>query len=640
MNFTDPAAMCEEIDAAIDFRDGYLARTQEILLRCAGLDFNANMAPPGEIHENLYMEIAANVLPGLTMGKPGFTVTSRVLDEMRLAAMNEGLAGWVEGSNFAATIDALGMDFLVGPCVTLTTVAQITADEDLDMPGGQLVPKVSTLAPSRVFFDPAGTSDDNLAFIGHVWVRDLDQLARAINVDGSPVFDPEILSELATDRDWSDMLQADRGLGMGRTTQRQQVIGYEVYHPDTRMIYTVGRLSGGDAQVTKQGRALRPPRPYRYGPQRGPYSIWGAFRIPGHVWPLSPFAVLAATEREMQAHLGKMAEDAAAAKRLNIVDSTNPKLAEAIQYGGHNGVVTIKGFNKEQLASVEAGGLQRDTVEYLLHLRQRWDRMSGQSETMRGNFGMQRTATGEDIAARSAGAREEYIRGKFQAGIVATIRTVAQLMHDHPEVSFPAVTRDSFTGAMKGIVFTGGRTPGQRFEDLSVSIAPVTLGYTGDASFQRRMMQVVEILTGALPTLVAMPFVRVRTVLDDLFASINVPGAADRYLDMDALEMARRLQGLAAAQSPTLLGTPSAVPLGGMAGMGGAGRGGGSGGGMFGLLPAGGGAGGAGGMGEGRVHAAATRPPIPPAGRRVTPPAGNATGGMREHAADLSAGAR
>lgn len=536
----------DEIQTAETFRDGYLVGAEELLAKYAGNDFHKDLVP-GEQVENTLYEIAAATLPHLAWSAPQVNFGCRAHDPQRVELMNEAVNAWINQSGLIDRLHDAAVDYLFGPITMLITVGPVPGYEDdaslatlppeIQAKGvGMLWPRITLLPSSRVLVDPYGTDSDSMGYIGHQW---FDRVARVLR---RPGIDPALAESLLDEQETSRSLQAQRGVDLPKgIPDRKMISGYEIYDAEDRAVYSIG-----SPRASAKVGYLRQPRPYRYGPKRGPYIFGGAFRVPGHVWPLSTFRVMACMDRELQAHLAKASNDAAAAKTLTVIDSENKELAHAIQYGEDGHIVRVPNYRRGQADTLTRGGVQKETFEYLQIMGQRFAKVSGVTDQMR-SMAQGGTATETDVIARAANVRMEYLKRRFAALVLQAIDTAAQLIHDHPQVSFPSVLTDPMTGNRVGKMLKGGSYPGQNYRDLLPSIAPTSMHFEDSAIKQRRMMDAIGFMGQALPAMMANPALQVTEIVDDFFDTLNIPQASSRYINRDMLAMSRQMQMLSMA---------------------------------------------------------------------------------------------
>lgn len=560
-----------EIEAAIDFRRLWTNLSSQLIRRVAGHDFRTDWQDGEDMHENLHHEYIVNFVPNMVDTNPGVEVQSYMLpdDHEGVVAIQQGLQGWVKRTDLASVLVALAndvcYDFAVG-MVSLTDVPGYDEDADDDSdrwdlpaimaPGRPMWPRLDRISPRRYFKDPISADS---RFMGHIWVRDKQDLLDAKNDDGSPKFDAEAVNALSNEVGVEEVIRDTQG-EYSRSLQgpaRKQVVGYEWYCPETGLLYTMGYVptaSSGDGAHA----FLRKPRPF-IGIRRGPYVEFGINIIPDQIYPLSPLAVTASLVREIEAHSGQASEDAASAKRLVILDSNSKTLQNKITTEANGSVICAPGFTG-QWAAAEFGGAQPANLAHIQSLKERWERMTGINDTIRGNI-TGATATETNLAQQSSDVRTRFGRRMFQASVVKVLEAAAYLMHESNAVRFFVKVPDPATGQTVPRLFVGGPQPGMefmRFEDLEFRIQPYSMEYVDESVKQRRMQMAGELVLNALPAAMQFPFFKVREYLDDAFNVLNIPDAGRRYIDFAMLD---QMRGLAVAnqQAQTLAATSGAM---------------------------------------------------------------------------------
>lgn len=568
---TNPDYARQEIEEAIRFRRLWTDISRELIRRTAGPYFRTDWVDGQDHHENLNHEFVVNFVPSMIDSHPKVEIESALLDNSHIAiqAMNSGENGWIIQSRMARTLKLIANDMPYDFGCALVTMEDIPGYDDdsedntdrWDLPaimvqGRPMWPKLNRVSPRRVFRDPQGDAS-NSRYDGHMWVRDKEDLLKAKNTDGSPKFDREAVNSLTEDAGLEELdKDMDGSATMRQGPSRHQVVGYEWYCPETGLIYTLGYCptTNGDGRHA----FIRKPRPF-FGIRRGPYVFFGISIIPDQLYPLSPLAVTAKLVQEIEAHQGQASDDAASAKRLVIVDGNSKTLKEGIRSYENGTVLTVPGFNG-QFAQVEFGGAQTANLDHIERLLQRWERLTGINDTIRGNI-TGATATETNLAQQAGDIRTRFARSQFQDSVVDVLEAVAYLLHECPLCRYPVKVRDPVTGQAMTKIFVGGPQPGMeyvRFEDLLLRLMPYSMEYVDEGVKQRRMMMASDTAIKIVQAAVAMPALKPRELLDDLFEAFNIKDGGNRYVDYQALEMMRGMN-MANQQAQTLAATAGAA---------------------------------------------------------------------------------
>lgn len=491
-----------------------------------------------------------NLLPVLAYKNPTVVVKPRTVfgtpqDAMALQGV---MKQWVSDCEFARVVREALYDFCFCFGVLGVGLEPVPGhEEEVPCP---LRPMLRHIPPGRFFADPEAISMAETAFMGHVWVKDVEELKSATDKDGQPIFDAAALEELASD----DGIQDD-ARDTGREdifsdleVRKGQMVGYELWCRSNNMIYTLAFKRGG----SKEGRFLRQPRTWAGSSSQGPYHVLGAYTVPGQIYPLSPLNVTADLVDEINAHAGMLRRQAGTAKRLVVVDST--ATADKISMSPDGSVLTVAGFQKAE--TLEFEGPNQANVEYMQFLRERLDRQSGISDMVRGNATGDPTATEAQLAAQYHNGRVRFLQSLVQESCVKVLENVATVMYNSEEVAMP-VSQDGMQG-----VFAGGPWPGagiQRREHLDVSIEPYSMEWSNEGLRQRQAMDTFRSIYEVAPIMPQLPWVRHDATFDGLMETINVPAGFQKYFDPAALQVATQLAAVSMVQGAL---TPSAPPGG------------------------------------------------------------------------------
>lgn len=549
-----------EIDAAIAHRKAVTDQSKERRRRTLGPDYRSDMGPIADEHENHGIEFCENFIPDLAFYDPQFEVSSDLLDpnDPQLQAMHQAMNCWSMKTRLGSTLQLLAWDvchdFGVS-IVTLETVPGYGDDPDADTV--PLYPVCKRISPTRFFADSQADEFGVCRLLGHFWIRDKATLLDAKGPDGQPLFDPEVIRNAG--EDGLDTLRKEQNEYQTQKyhADRKQVVGYEVYVPEKGLIYTLCKCP--TPSTTGTGAAFaREPRPY-IGPRKGPYTIWGVSPVTEQLYPLAPLASTEGLQREINAHAGQASDDAGAAKRILVTGRKD--LVEGVKSYNNGTILQLPGFNKDDFVVVETGGAQPANIDHLDRLRERLDRRSGLSQNQRGNI-TGATATEVNQTQASSDKRTRLAQKNFQGKVVEMCLIAAQQMHDNDQVRFPITVKDPITGQKMPKVFIGGPQPGMPytpFEALNIKIKPYSDSFVDEAVLQKRAQEATTVVLEMAPALVANPQIKGRPLLDDLFATINIEGGGERYIDFGILA---QMQGMA-AQAAMAQAMPGAAPGGG-----------------------------------------------------------------------------
>ena len=479
--------------------------------------------------ENHYFDYVATVVPLIAYSNPKTAIGSRRIgpQEKVAEAIKFGMDRWIVDTNFQAKAARWAVDYLFNFAAAHVSLAEnwtMNFDRDTDVP---LWPEVNRLSQRDVFRDPMAKSRSEVRYVGHSYVIDQEDLLAIAKDENDALGDDE--KDLRWDVDAIESVPATSSvLGDGEypddAPDRQQILVKEVWvagyedenHPGAEAGYHgsvfIYGFAHGDATTDSMGEMLRGPVPY-YGPVTGPYVLSGVYFVPDSPFELAPLVAAEGQVRDLNRHAVAMSESAARRKNLLLVDSSDPAVASKVQNAGHEQVIMVNGLDKDRLVTnVAIGGVDREWIEYFALAKGRLDRGSGMSDAVRGNVSGDGTATENAIANQASDSRMAWIKLAFNMFIEEILTTVAWYMYHNDEVQFP-LGRDAAEALEMldgpGIMFQGGNPStedGASYADLELSIEPMSMEHTSEATLQRRALQTLEIMTTVASIAPASPF--------------------------------------------------------------------------------------------------------------------------------------
>lgn len=547
-----PDNLYREAEGAIAFRKRHTDLSQELIRAMAANRYRSDWQTDEDRHENHAFEWIVNMVPNLVYTNPAVDLKSTTLpdDDRAVLAARAGMNSWIKAVDLAGILTEIAtdlqFDFGVGlislaPTPGPSSSAALYSDNEAGEPPS-LRPMLHRLSPRRFFCDPQCTGPRQARYMGHIWIDDLERLLAAKLPDGTPKYDREAIEAMAVDERVDDLLKETGQTVGGDRVTRRQLVGYEMFIPETGMIYTIaasGPTHSGNARVVKY---LRKPRRYR-GPQTGPYVLFGLYGVPDQIYPLPPLAVVHDLMEEINAHAGQASEDAGAAKQLIVTDG-DPKLVNTITSAANGTVIAIPQFSGRAQA-FQIGGPQKTNLDYIALLRDRLDRITGLTDSVRGSI---TGATAEEIHTTQANRnlRIRFAQSRFRSSVIECLRVVLYHLWNNPNVRFPVRSVDETTGdAMVG-EFQGGPDPTSQQEQpsvdsLSIEIEPYTMEAVDQAVLQARMQRAGDLIFNVSQVMVAQPWMRWRKIIDDQFETLNIKGGGARYIDFDMLSRAQQL---------------------------------------------------------------------------------------------------
>ena len=190
----------------------------------------------------------------------------------------------------------------------------------------------------------------------------------------------------------------------------------------------------------------------------------------------------------------------------------------------------------ESVKEMTIGGVSKEQYEWIDASRNRLNRNSGLTETMRGNVGSDVTATAESIAQQSASVRTDYLKREYQLGVARVFRAAAWFGFHGEDVMYQLGEESQRYGLpMMHYGGTMGR-PGFNFFDMSIEIEPMSMDHTGQSMLQKRVQLGVETLLKMAPLMPQIPWINWREPLTATFNSLNIN--SEDWVDYDMLAQA------------------------------------------------------------------------------------------------------
>lgn len=554
-----PENLREEVDAAIELRQKHIIVMNELVERYAGSNYRSDQQPEQSSIENHEFEFIVNTIPAVLATNPAVSVKSRrpVVQRELVQAMQHGINRWIKDIEFRDRIEPVLFDAFFKFGVMVVTMEPLPGHEHKDMP--PLRPTLRRISPRMFFMDPQASGPKSARFMGHVFLRDRDDMLAAKNPNGSAKYDKEAIESLQGNDDGNDIIGETFLQDMDLKVDRDQVIGAEIYVPEKGMIYTIGFTAQRDREK-RETKFIRKPRKAFCHPS-GPYALFGFYIVPDQVYPLSPLCVTAESVEEANAHSEQIRRQASTARNLVLVDGTNSPLLDAIKNFQDGTVASIPNFDRNAFAEVAIGGPNPGQLDYVERLRERIDRRSGLTDIQRGQVSGDATATEAQLAAAAASGRVRYMQGLVRNSVKEILNKVGWLMFNSDSIAFPVSKEKSeklvFEQNIDGTAgikidgdeeqdeyFFGGIQPGQEdfnYFDLELEIDPYSMEQVDEAVLQKRMEIATVTVSKFAPLMLQFPFVNWPELLDDYFQALNIPDGR-KYINFELLAQILKTQ--------------------------------------------------------------------------------------------------
>ena len=524
----DPEDQFLEIDDAIKAAKRHHQFADDRIKRYVGNRHRDDWKPTESVpvykpHE---WEYVTNMVPNLVYRDPTVEVEGLVagIDDEAEFAIGQVMPQWIHGVRFAERLQPLAYDTMFAFGVAMLRLDALPGYDGAPEPL-PLWPLFERISWKRFFQDPRGGAQ-NWRFRGHYWRADQEDLLNAMEPDGSPTFDPDLVRGMAVDTDDKEFEHDESG-PKGYTAQRKVVTGYEFYDRASGMIFTLGSMASG------QKRHIRQPRQFVGFPD-DPYVVFGLYLVPDQVYPLPPLAVTDERVRSINAHRHQMALDAATSKRLLAIDGTQGSEQEKVNGALSGSTIVLGGVSAKAYQVLEFGGASDKQREYVLQETAELNETSGMSDLRRGNITGKATATEVSEVAEADDARTEFARSNFHTCTTELLDKAARLMLRSDQVVMPIAVEmpDPMTGQMVKIptMYVGGSLGAQDAASrIRLRITPMSMERMTRQSRQNRVQVMGAQVMAAAPLAAQLPIFPWADLFDDMGEAVNIKDAGERY---------------------------------------------------------------------------------------------------------------
>lgn len=564
----------DEIRAATEYRDRFLEHVDKLVERYTGRYYRSDKTPDRAITENHAYEFLSIMLPSIVYDDPRVKVRAaspQQTDAFGATTMGERAAGieaalnhWSINDEISAPLSEGAVDFYFAWSVFLVTLADQPGFQGVDMV--PVRPYLMRLSQRHFFMDVNAKTYDPLQLngprmMGHMWKSDREDLL------DDPSFDPAEVEAVALDTDL-DKYDPERERGTIDIPTRDEIVCWDIWVPEKDIryeqgydgevpidaqgyngtIYTIAANSTKEG-VSKKTRTIRKPRP-AYCPPWGNYVVSGYLKVPDSPYPLSPLVATAEQAEEVNAHVTAAAEDAKRYKKFVAYQNENAADGERLKRVRHGEAVGLDFAGKDNFQEVEIGGVSETQYKYNQYAMERLGRVSGLSQTMRGEADAGTTATAESIAQQGSQVRINGIKRAHRRGVIRIFRTAAWYAHFSEDMVYRLGEEGSKHGLSE---FRGGLAPGMEdfnFFDLTLSIEPYSMEHTDEVLLQRRMNEAWTKLVEVAPIMATTPYIKWQEPLRAFFEVLNLEDA-DQWIDAEALTQMQVLNAEAQMGPPT-----------------------------------------------------------------------------------------
>lgn len=557
-----PGQLRDEIEAGESIRDKHLEHVDTLIKRFHGRYWRSDRSPERAMVENHAYEFMSLMLPGVVYDDPRVKVRAinpglsdqfgTITMGQRARMIEASLNQWSVNDELGATMSDALVDFYFAYCVWKVTM--------IDHPGYQgydnapQKPLLMNIDQRHFVMDASATNFDPMRlggprFMGEMWKTDREDLL------DNPDYDQAQVLELSSDED-VDKYDAEPRQGESRR-KRDEVVCWDIWVPekDIRMdreylsstdnpvdpsdpayngtIYTIG-TKATDEGIGKKTYYLRPPQP-AFCPPWGPYVVAGYMKVPRSPFPLSPLVATAEQAEEVNAHMTAAATDAKRYKKFGVFKKMDQADGETAKNARHGELVGLD--ETEGIKEVELGGVSETQYKYNQMATDRLNRISGLSDSMRGQADADATATAESIASQGAQTRIEGIKQAFRRGVTRVFKTAA--WYAHYGEGFQMSVGDQGLDIAGSPVFMGGVSAERGTEDfdffeMNLNLEPYSMGHTDQILLQRRMQDAWQKLIESAPMMITAPHIKWGDAIKAFMEVLNIEDA-DEWINQMAL---------------------------------------------------------------------------------------------------------
>ena len=508
-----------EIEAAEKHRDDHMRGVSRLIREYTGRwyrggddlvsSITATGDEAGTNPEPFSYSFVSNIMPSLIFDNPAVSIkVRRIIGHQQVKeALEMAYEGWFDDVPFQEESSDAVRDMLFFTGVTMHYL-----EDDTRWSDGAVRPTVKRIPFADFFMDPTAESVRTTAYLGHKYRVDLEDLM------ADPDLKEEVLASLAPAADQSPDRPNNQPFHKPSDTElgRKRITVYMLWQRDSNLLRFFIKAP--------QAMEIYEPREWYGDKSIGPYCVYGAYSVPGQVWPLAPLVAVLDQIRDMNSHAFATARSAAGRKTVVITDGTNPDLAENVKHAEDREVIAITGFSSSQLQQIELGGVSNAQYGYLEYLRARLDRHSGLTENARGQGGGSDTATEAQIANESFGNRVAFLKQQVRKCVAQSLQAVGWYFFHTPGIIIPVSRTDPMTGQMTEGLFFGGPVSGENmgsWHDYQVKIEPFSMQRVSEGLRARQAMEFANFILTVAPQMPQMPWVRWMEIIRLVGQSMN-----------------------------------------------------------------------------------------------------------------------
>lgn len=564
---TDERDWPQVLDRDEKYMDAHLFALEKMVQAAGGPHYEKNAGPSAYTPENHYHSFTTITVPRLFDDLPRVKCTTRRPGtQMETAeAIRHGENRWVRDSNFRDTTEELAYDFCYQwafACVRQVPnrhMGRTTERALFDEEGKLRIEKEESLWPAvyripqrQAIIDSRALTTGVAEYLGHLWYANArGLLAEAQRGGKEKGWDLDALRAVAKSA-------APTGGSTERSDPEREGSQLDTDTPELEMAtlwipgmnvdpdktpdegYNGGLLTLARCQGSKGGKFSPIRREDYYGPRTGPYVIFGAYRLPNKLLPLSPLVAVEGQIRELNRQARALSRSAERHKRVILFDERDKKTALKLKNAQHDFFVGIPGFESTKYAEAEIGGATDSQYKAVAYHQDRLNRISAMDEAQQGSVEGVGTATENQIAARAIETRQAFLRKQFANGVTQILTKVAWFLYHDDRVVFPLGEDAAEDLNMVEPWFHGGlhdQGSDATFDDLELEIEAFSMQRADDASVRAAAQEGINYLISTGPLRSQMSYVdwdKVDELAGQVYGLPNLPGLIDNEAALQA----------------------------------------------------------------------------------------------------------
>lgn len=537
-------------------RRGNLNHYTEQVSRYHGRHFKSSggrKANDADWPDNFYYQYITLMDPQLVYDSPRVlgSTTRRGDARMIAKALGHATNEVSRRGDMLETLDALALDYLLQHCVAM--VAQ-EPDPSLEGPAeyDRHLPRVYRIDPRRFVIDANAERFSEARYMGHEFLRDLDDLIEEAKTEGSD-WDKDALERVKSEVGKEPQSMGSLSAGKERidTGAREECWLLEIWIPEEQLEGEYGPDSGFNGTIRTYAInpqadndelvEVREPRMF-YGPRTGPYVYGGPHLVPGEIDTLSELVAVEDQILDVNEQARYMSQSNKQYKRLVLVDAANATLQKALLEAGDSVVIPVPGLSSmtdgRGYVVAEVGGISEQQLAYYQIGRDRLDRNSGLDDASRGKVDPNAKATAIARAAGSSETRTSKVKTRWSRFVERVLDKVGWYLYHDDRVEMPMGDDAAAEFNLADPWWYGGTHEdgsGYTYDDLELKLEPLSMERTSDPVIQSRIDNALNTLIMMAQIMPQAPYIDWPRVLEMVGESRNLPGFED-LVDLKTLE--------------------------------------------------------------------------------------------------------